>query len=70
MNETKYSVKIEGTEANWKCPVSFEIESKTIAINQYDEIGEYLSDRVLLTFQQFDELVKFVKRNCKKKVKP
>ena len=57
----RYSKEFAGDGGNYKWPVSFDVTQTYIGINQKDEDGR-ISNRVLLSADQYKALVAFVER--------
>lgn len=55
---THYSEKIEGNRGNHNFQARFDLSDGYLGITQWD--GESLTDRVLLTPKQVQELIEFV----------
>jgi hypothetical protein len=63
MMPTTYSKKIPGERGNFQLRVRFDQTDGFIGITQFDDDG--VSDRVLLSRKQVDELLKFISKSLK-----
>lgn len=59
---TDYSDRVPGTAQNFDKSVQFDVTDGFVGITQYDGQTDDVTDRVLLSPQQWRELVAFVKR--------
>jgi len=60
-DQYRYSKEVAGDEGNHKWPVSFDVSQTYTGINQMDANGR-ITNRVLLTSEQYKALVAFVER--------
>lgn len=64
MEETRYSEKVPGETRNYNWEVSFDINLPDgfVGINQFKD-NDHVSDRILLSWSQFEALQEFVRAN-------